>query len=210
VNLGLDHRSGSEGFRFGPRFRTELWQPYPCGVRGMTRLLLICSPIFLLSLRMAHALLLQPHSLQNGTVHHNDHVCRCARRPPRGRRAHVRGAPSARTTSLRLRMPMYSRAWCCTSRGPQARAWAREIAVEARGLIGMHEEGYWLDVPADGSRAVFGARSMLGLFRGSNPIAQLWLDGEGGVVVYTLSAPVAINVSPVYVSFPVSWRCVGC
>jgi hypothetical protein len=29
MNLGLDHRSGSEGFRFGPRFRTEPWQPYP-------------------------------------------------------------------------------------------------------------------------------------------------------------------------------------
>ena len=94
---------------------------------------------------------------------------------------------------------MYSRAGCCTSRGPQARAW--EIAVEARGLIGTREEGYWLDVPADGSRAVFGARSTLGLFGGSNPIAQLWLDGEGGLVVYTLSAPVAINDSPVYVSF---------
>jgi hypothetical protein len=88
---------------------------------------------------------------------------------------------------------MYSRAWCCTSRGPQARA--REIVVEARGLIGTREEG-------------------------SNTIAQLWFsndcggdalywDGEGGVVVYTLSAPVAIKGSLVYVSFPVSWGCVG-
>ena len=66
---------------------------------------------------------------------------------------------------------------------------------------------------------MLGARSTLGLFRGLNTFAQLWFsyrcggggaldrDGEGGVVlVYTLSAPVAIKDSPAYVSFfLVSW-----
>jgi hexosaminidase len=89
---------------------------------------------------------------------------------------------------------------------------AREIAVEARDKIGEREEGYWLDVPGDGSGAVLRANSTLGLFRGLNTFAQLWwsydyrddaLDHDGdrdGVVVYTLSAPVAIQDSPAYVS----------
>ena len=80
-----------------------------------------------------------------------------------------------------------------------------------------------MDVPADGSRAVLGARSMLGLFRGLNTFAQLCVshdcggdtldrDGEGGVVMYRLSAPVAINIkdSPAYVSLSVSWGSVRC
>ena len=67
-----------------------------------------------------------------------------------------------------------------------------------------------LDVPDDGTEAVLGAASTLGLFRGLNTFAQLWyaydhgeeaLDlGDGVVVVYTLSAPVAIQDSPAYVS----------
>ena len=101
---------------------------------------------------------------------------------------------------------------------------AREIAVEARARIEEREEGYWLDVPADGSGAVLSARSTLGLFRGLNTFAQLWFtyggdedadsdggaldrdgdggaeDDDGGVVVYTLSAPVTIQDSPAYVS----------
>jgi hexosaminidase len=89
---------------------------------------------------------------------------------------------------------------------------AREIAVEARDKIGEREEGYWLDVPGDGSGAVLRANSTLGLFRGLNTFAQLWwsydyrddaLDHDGdrdGVVVYTLSAPVVIQDSPAYVS----------
>lgn len=107
---------------------------------------------------------------------------------------------------------------------------AREIAVEARGRIGSREEGYRLDVPGDGSGAVLCASSTLGLFRGLNTFAQLWwsydyhnaaaLDGDDGiidgVVVYTLSAPVAIQDSPAYVSRKAmffilySWGGCGC
>jgi hypothetical protein len=74
-----------------------------------------------------------------------------------------------------------------------------------------------LNVPADGTGAVLSAASTLGLFRGLNTFAQLWYtydygkealdqdgknrDGNGVVpVVYTLSAPVAIQDSPAYVS----------
>ena len=48
---------------------------------------------------------------------------------------------------------------CASGPGVAPRGGARETAVEARarGPIGAHEEGYWLDVPADGSRAVLGA-----------------------------------------------------
>jgi hexosaminidase len=92
---------------------------------------------------------------------------------------------------------------------------AREIAVEARAGIEEREEGYWLDVPAEGSGAVLSARSTLGLFRGLNTFAQLWFsygeseedcdgadagDDGDGVVVYTLSAPVTIQDAPAYVS----------
>ena len=92
---------------------------------------------------------------------------------------------------------------------------AREIAVEARARIEDREEGYWLDVPADGTGAVLRARSTLGLFRGLNTFTQLWFsyggnsdsdgdggaaDDDGGVVVYTLSAPVTIQDTPAYVS----------
>ncbi|KAH9990282.1 N-acetylhexosaminidase [Russula vinacea] len=67
---------------------------------------------------------------------------------------------------------------------------AREIAVEARARIEEREEGYWLDVPADGSGAVLSARSTLGLFRGLNTFAQLWFtyggdedaDSDGGAL----------------------------
>jgi hexosaminidase len=90
---------------------------------------------------------------------------------------------------------------------------AREIAVEARAGIEEREEGYWLDVPAEGSGAVLSARSTLGLFRGLNTFAQLWFsygeseedcdgadagDDGDGVVVYTLSAPVTIQDAPAY------------
>ncbi|KAN0118490.1 glycoside hydrolase family 20 protein [Russula decolorans] len=84
----------------------------------------------------------------------------------------------------------------------------REIALEARTNILNRTEGYTLNVPADGTEAVLTAASTLGLFRGLNTFAQLWytydvgkgaLDQDGnGVVVYTLSAPVAIEDSPVY------------
>ena len=73
-----------------------------------------------------------------------------------------------------------------------------------------------LHVPDDGTEAVLGAASTLGLFRGLNTFAQLWYaydhgeealdldgkdcEGDGVVVVYTLSAPVAIRDSPAYVS----------
>ena len=92
---------------------------------------------------------------------------------------------------------------------------AREIALEARTYILDRQEGYMLNVPADGTEAVLSAASTLGLFRGLNTFAQLWytydcgkeaLDKDGnsgdgpGVVVYTLSAPVAIQDSPAYVS----------
>jgi hexosaminidase len=95
---------------------------------------------------------------------------------------------------------------------------AREIALEARTYILDRHEGYVLNVPADGTEAVLSAASTLGLFRGLNTFAQLWytydcgkealnLDGKNrddgnanGVVVYTLSAPVAIQDSPAYVS----------
>ena len=89
---------------------------------------------------------------------------------------------------------------------------SREIALEARTYILDRQEGYVLNVPANGTEAVLTAASTLGLFRGLNTFAQLWytydygkaLDQDGkvrdGVVVYTLSAPVAIQDSPAYVS----------
>jgi hexosaminidase len=90
---------------------------------------------------------------------------------------------------------------------------SREIALEARAYILDRVEGYVLNVPADGTEAILTAASTLGLFRGLNTFAQLWytydygqeaLDQDGknrdGVVVYTLSAPVAIQDSPAYVS----------
>jgi hexosaminidase len=94
---------------------------------------------------------------------------------------------------------------------------AREIATEARTYILDRQEDYVLNVPDDGTEAVLGAASTLGLFRGLNTFAQLWyaydhgkealnLDGKNrecdGVVmvVYTLSAPVAIQDSPAYVN----------
>jgi hexosaminidase len=207
----------------------------------MTRLLLLCSPIFLLSLRTAHALWPQPRSLQNGTS-----ALRLA--PPTSFAITIAFADApadlhAAVERTRAQLFADNLARLVPSRGAEdlpalahanvlpglvlrlerGRPQPREIAVEARGPIGAREEGYWLDVPADGSGAVLGARSTLGLFRGLNTFAQLWFsyrcgggaldrDGEGGVVVvYTLSAPVAIKDSPAYVSFfLVSSGCVGC
>jgi hexosaminidase len=95
---------------------------------------------------------------------------------------------------------------------------SREIALEARTYILDRQEGYVLNVPDDGTEAVLTAASTLGLFRGLNTFAQLWytydygkeaLDqdhhGDDGhaVVVYTLSAPVAIQDSPAYVSLSI-------
>ncbi len=93
---------------------------------------------------------------------------------------------------------------------------SREIAIEARTYISDRQEGYSLNVPADGTEATISAASTLGLFRGLNTFAQLWytfgygketMDQDGsledcgtGAVVYTLSAPVAIQDSPAYVS----------
>lgn len=101
---------------------------------------------------------------------------------------------------------------------------AREIALEARTYILDRQEGYVLNVPDDGTAAVLSAASTLGLFRGLNTFAGLWYtygtkealdrddcrdgdskedcdcEGLGVVVVYTLSAPVAIQDSPTYVS----------
>jgi len=92
---------------------------------------------------------------------------------------------------------------------------SREIALEARTYILDRQEGYMLDVPADGTEAMLSAASTLGLFRGLNTFAQLWYtidygkealdqDGKyrdhGNGVAYTLSAPVAIQDSPAYVS----------
>ena len=91
---------------------------------------------------------------------------------------------------------------------------SREIALEAQTYIFLRQEEYTLNVPADGTEAVLSAASTLGLFRGLNTFAGLWYtydygkealdqDGknrDGNVVVYTLSAPVAIQDSPAYVS----------
>ena len=90
---------------------------------------------------------------------------------------------------------------------------AREIALEASTDILDRQEGYWLNVPEDGTEAVISAASTLGLFRGLNTFAQLWytvtvVDDQkiqnagknNPAVVYTLSAPVAIQDSPAYVS----------
>jgi hypothetical protein len=92
---------------------------------------------------------------------------------------------------------------------------SREIALEARTYILDRQEAYVLNVPADGTEAMLSAASTLGLFRGLNTFAQLWYTydygkeavdqdeknrGGDGVVVYTLSAPVAIQDSPAYVS----------
>ena len=216
----------------------------------MTHLLLLYSSIFLLSLRTAHALWPQPRSLQNGTS-----ALRLAPPTSFTITIAFADAPAdlhAAVERTRAQLFADNLARLVPSRGAEdvpalahanvlpglvlrlepgeaqarARARAREIAVEARGPIGAREEGYRLDVPADGSGAVLCARSTLGLFRGLNTFAQLWFsygcgaealdgDGEGGAVVYTLSAPVAIEDSPAYVSFfPVSLgvvcACVGC
>jgi hexosaminidase len=95
---------------------------------------------------------------------------------------------------------------------------SREIALEARTYILDRQEAYVLNVPDDGTEAALSAASTLGLFRGLNTFSQLWytydygkeaLDQHGkncdgdGVVVYTLSAPVAIQDSPAYVSLSV-------
>ena len=95
---------------------------------------------------------------------------------------------------------------------------SREIALEARTYILDRQEEYTLNVPVDGTEAVLSATSTLGLFRGLNTFAQLWYtydygkevvdrDGDGKnherMVVYTLSAPVAIQDSPAYVSLSV-------
>lgn len=197
----------------------------------MTRLLPLFS-IFLLSLQGAHALWPQPRSLQTGTS-----ALRLA--PPTSFNVTIAFADApadlqaaVERTHAHLFADRLAR--LVPSRGAEdlpvlAQAnvlpglvlrlegdgEAREIAVEARGQIGTREEGYWLDVPADGSAALLGARSTLGLFRGLNTFAQLWFsyeyahgaldwygpDDGGDVVVYTLSAPVAIQDSPVYVSF---------
>lgn len=99
------------------------------------------------------------------------------------------------------------------AKGEGAGVVSREIALEARTYILDRQEGYVLNVPADGTEATLSAASTLGLFRGLNTFAQLWytydygkealdLDGKDrdgdGVVVYTLSAPVAIQDSPAY------------
>ncbi|KAI0272898.1 N-acetylhexosaminidase [Russula aff. rugulosa BPL654] len=91
---------------------------------------------------------------------------------------------------------------------------SREIALEAQTYIFLRQEEYTLNVPADGTGAVLSAASTLGLFRGLNTFAGLWYtydygkealdqDGrnrDGNVVVYTLSAPVAIRDSPAYLN----------
>ena len=204
----------------------------------MTRLPLIS--IFLLSLQGVYALWPQPRSLQTGTS-----ALRLASPTSFNITIAFADAPAdlqAAVTRTRAHLFADRLARLVPSRGAEdlpalaqanvlpglvlrleAGAEAREIAVEARGQIGMREEGYWLDVPGDGSGAVLGARSTLGLFRGLNTFAQLWFsydyregaalfvdrdrDGTGfygvddDVVVYTLSAPVAIQDSPAYVSF---------
>jgi hexosaminidase len=95
---------------------------------------------------------------------------------------------------------------------------SREIALEARTYILLRQEEYTLDVPADGTEAVLSAASTLGLFRGLNTFAQLWYTYDGrealdqdcdGKVVYTLSAPVAIQDSPAYVSVSVLFLSLG-
>ncbi|TFK27667.1 beta-hexosaminidase [Coprinopsis marcescibilis] len=73
----------------------------------------------------------------------------------------------------------------------------RPIAEEAIAAIETRQEGYTLNVPADGSAATLTATSTLGLFRGLTTFSQLWYDLDGDT--YTVQAPFAITDAPKYV-----------
>jgi len=69
--------------------------------------------------------------------------------------------------------------------GDCAPEWGVRRVAEACAPLEARQEGYSLDVPADGSGAVLSAASTLGLFKGLNTFAQLWYyyrcaDGIGG------------------------------
>ena len=207
----------------------------------MTRLLSLF-PLLLLSLQSTHALWPQPRKLQTGTsalrlapnttfkitvdvanapadlfaavqrTHAHlftDNLARLV--PSRGAEDLLALSHAKALPGLTLRLLAQEGAT-----GEGSGVAAREIATEARTYILDRQEDYMLDVPDDGTEAVLGAASTLGLFRGLNTFAQLWYaydhgeesldldgkncEGDGVVVVYTLSAPVAIQDSPAYVS----------
>lgn len=74
----------------------------------------------------------------------------------------------------------------------------KSLSEEATAPLEEREEGYTLEVPADGSQAVLSANSTLGLFRGLTTFSQLWYDWEGSS--YTLEAPINITDFPAYVT----------
>ncbi|KAH8085997.1 N-acetylhexosaminidase [Cristinia sonorae] len=75
-------------------------------------------------------------------------------------------------------------------------ATARSIAAEAQKAVEERDEGYVLDVPADGSGATLTANSTLGLFRGLTTFSQLWY--QSGSTTYTIEAPIHIEDSPAF------------
>jgi hexosaminidase len=75
---------------------------------------------------------------------------------------------------------------------------ANSIATEAQKALEDRDEGYTLNVPADGSSAVVSANTTLGLFRGLTTFSQLWYQVNKDT--YTIEAPIAITDSPAYVS----------
>jgi len=208
----------------------------------MTRLLSLLSLLtssILLSLQGTHALWPQPSNLQTGTSalrlapNTSFEITVDVANPPADLLAAVdrtraylftdnlarlvpsHGAEDLPALSQAKALPGLTMCLKAEATGEGSGVVSREIALEARTYILDRQEGYTLNVPADGTEAVLSAASTLGLFRGLNTFAQLWytydygkeaLDQDGknreedAVVVYTLSAPVAIQDSPAYVS----------
>ncbi|THH27662.1 hypothetical protein EUX98_g6529 [Antrodiella citrinella] len=75
-------------------------------------------------------------------------------------------------------------------------ATVQSITAEAQKPIEERDEGYVLDVPADGSGATLTANSTLGLFRGLTTFGQLWYQSDS--TTYTIEAPIHIVDSPAY------------
>lgn len=82
---------------------------------------------------------------------------------------------------------------------------ATSISEEASSPLESRQEGYTLNVPADGSTATLSANSTLGLFRGLTTFVQIWYDLQG--TSYTLEAPFQITDSPLYVNLLPSPHC---
>ncbi|KAJ3559375.1 hypothetical protein NP233_g11277 [Leucocoprinus birnbaumii] len=72
----------------------------------------------------------------------------------------------------------------------------QSISEGAMAGLGVTDESYTLEIPANGGTATLTAKTALGLFRGLTTFEQLWFYVDG--MTYTLQAPIAIQDAPAY------------